>query len=636
MHRRLSRPGAGTLALVWMAWIASHPVAFAGSSTPLPPPRLDQIQVVGSHNSYHVAPHPAVLDLVRSRDSRTASTLAYTHAPLREQLSRLGMRQLELDLYADPEGGRFASPAGPRLAAVGHDASASLRFPGTKVLHVPDFDFLTRVATFREALDEIVAWSASQPAHAPVFVLIELKSDSAGPDFTPVIPWTAALLDSVEHEIRTVVPPGKLLLPDEVRGLHATLREAVRANGWPALASSRGKLVFLLDNTDATRDLLLAGNPRLENRVLFPSVDPDHPAAAWFKINDPIAEGGRIRSLVAQGFLVRTRADADLVPDPKRRAAAFASGAQLVSTDFPEPIPSLGDYAVAFPDRAVVRANPVSGTALPAAIDLEELALSGFGQVPVRELSLLRDRALSFHLRRELAAASRDYARLLTHEPARAPSPGERRSVLALAPTLLTHDREPFELRDVVALHHPEFPCIAYHLFWEDDIDFPEDNDPTDHEIVWVVYDPASGRGTRVITYFHSRLLEGPVTGSRPVVAIEWGKHGSLPLDGRGRPATPDTLQRHWRQLNTRGIRLPDHPLATNWPRRFEGDWDDYLRLRRAVRTESLLRRKGLIWAARWANATLDQYALPYNFAAKTEWPPKFDLPFPGAGTSSK
>ena len=54
--------------------------------------------------------------------------------------------------------------------------------------------------------------------------------------------------------------------------------------------------------------------------------------AAIFVINDPLAEGERIRHLVAQGYLVRTRADADTEEarrnDTWRRdAAAFASGA---------------------------------------------------------------------------------------------------------------------------------------------------------------------------------------------------------------------------------------------------------------------------------------------------------------------
>ena len=55
-------------------------------------------------------------------------------------------------------------------------------------------------------------------------------------------------------------------------------------------------------------------------------------------LNDPVADGDRIRELVAMGYLVRTRTDADTVEarsgDTTRREAAFASGAQLVSTDY--------------------------------------------------------------------------------------------------------------------------------------------------------------------------------------------------------------------------------------------------------------------------------------------------------------
>ena len=71
------------------------------------------------------------------------------------------------------------------------------------------------------------------------------------------------------------------------------------------------------------------------------------------KRNDPVRSFDEIRSLVAEGFLVRTRADAGTVEaranDGSRRDKALASGAQLVSTDFPEPDPRFGDYHVSLP-----------------------------------------------------------------------------------------------------------------------------------------------------------------------------------------------------------------------------------------------------------------------------------------------
>jgi hypothetical protein len=64
--------------------------------------------VLGSHNSYHQAPSSDVLEALGGL--ATAGPLQawqYTHAPLARQLDA-GVRALELDVYWDPEGGRFA------------------------------------------------------------------------------------------------------------------------------------------------------------------------------------------------------------------------------------------------------------------------------------------------------------------------------------------------------------------------------------------------------------------------------------------------------------------------------------------------------------------------------------------------
>jgi hypothetical protein len=69
----------------------------------------------------------------------------------------------------------------------------------------------------------------------------------------------------------------------------------------------------------------------------------------------------RIADLLAAGYIVRTRADDSGVEaranDPSRANAALASGAQLVSTDYPVPAPS--GYVVSAPGRPA-RCNPVN------------------------------------------------------------------------------------------------------------------------------------------------------------------------------------------------------------------------------------------------------------------------------------
>jgi hypothetical protein len=194
-------------------------------------PRLNQIQVIGTHNSYHLAPDPAVRALIAAAGRQRADALDYSHRPLAEQFSQLGIRQIELDLYADPEGKLFAEPAARQiLRGLGKDPGPDpdpdgrLRKPGMKVLHVPDVD---------------------------------------------------------------------------------------------------------------------------------------------------------------QGFLVRTRADADTAAarsgDVTQRDKALASGAQFVSTDYPEPDPKLSGYRVGFPGGVVARPNPVSGDAGWGVIDLES-GKKGSGQ----------------------------------------------------------------------------------------------------------------------------------------------------------------------------------------------------------------------------------------------------------------
>jgi hypothetical protein len=589
------------------------------------PLRLDQTQTLGTHNSYHVAPGPVMDALIRRRGAGLADSLAYSHRPLREQLEILGVRQLELDLFADPDGGRFARPRGPMLAVAsglgtvpGHDPGGELVRPGLKVLHVPDVDFVSRAMTFRGALEEIREWSAAHPEHFPVLVLVELKEESPGPEFTPVLPFDAALLAAVDAEIREVLPARQRFEPDQLRGGRPTLREAVQGRGWPPVGDLSGRILFALDNEGALRDRYVGGASNLAGRAMFVSVGPEHPAAAWMKLNDPQRDFDTIQARVREGFLVRTRADGDTrqarTGDGTQRDRALASGAQFVSTDYPEPNLSFSPYAVRLPGGVVARPNPLTGGAVSPETDVERAA----ALTPSMQ-NRLGERA---HGERRLAEASRHYAQTLALDPPAVASEAELDRARALAPELLLHAREPFALRDIAVVVHPERPWVGYHLFWEDDIDFPEDNDPCDHEVIWVEYDPATGRAVSVHTYFHGEVLSQALDGARARVGVEWGKHGSVPLDAAGRAsAATGPLRAHWERLNRAGRRLADHPLGRGWPVRFESGFEDYLRWDVRMDPASRVGQGRPVMRSRWPNAVLDQWILPYNFAAKISWP---------------
>jgi hypothetical protein len=347
-------------------WVADHCV------------HLNELQVLGSHNSYHIQPAPGLDAVLRLFSPETADSLEYTHLPLDEQFEFQGIRQIELDVFVDaPEGGLYAAPLGPVIVesfglppGPNFDPEGLMHEPGLKVLHVQEIDFRSTCLTFVRCLQVIQTWSAEHPGHLPILVLVEAKDDPIDdPGFGFVIPpeFDAAALDAVDAEIRSVFPPEQLLTPDDVRGNRPTLEKAVVKDGWPTLARARGRVLFALDNTDVKKARYVAGHPSLRGRVMFTSSPPGEPEAAFVKVNGPIGNLERIQELVAQGFIVRTRADADTFDarppvDTTRRDAALESGAQFVSTDYPdlETNPFGTDYFVEIPDGMPGRCNPIN------------------------------------------------------------------------------------------------------------------------------------------------------------------------------------------------------------------------------------------------------------------------------------
>jgi glycerophosphoryl diester phosphodiesterase len=255
--------------------------------------------------------------------------------------------------------------------------------------------------------------------------------------------------------------------------------------------------------------------------------------------------------------------------------------------------------------------------------------------------------ANAYHLQRRLDEASAQYLELLKLEPPTTPTAAQRAAILRFAPRVFQVSSDPFGLKDAAAVHHPTEPMIAYHFFWEDDIDFPEDNDPCDHELVWVRYDPATMKVVSFHTYFHDRILSSPDAiadaarnGQRPRVNVQWGKHGSLPYGWEKLSIRPDSgdIERNYleldkpvsladynmaayRKLHTEGRRLPDHPLGRNWPRRFEGEWSDFIAFNKAIDIRPILEKNEFMAVSRWNNAVINQRFLAYNFRPKTEWP---------------
>jgi hypothetical protein len=119
-----------------------------------------------------------------------------------------------------------------------------------------------------------------------------------------------------------------------------------------------------------------------------------------------------------------------------------------------------------------------------ALIALAAVVVVGAQSPPPQAAADHHQRGVDYHLQRRLDEAAREYSQVLALDPARAPGADERATILRFAPRVYTTPDEVFPLKDAAAILHPSERVIAYHLFWEDDIDFPDDNDPCDHEVV--------------------------------------------------------------------------------------------------------------------------------------------------------
>jgi hypothetical protein len=363
-----------TLAVAALACTAAPSLAAKRDRAAQRSLRMNEIQVIGTHNSYHrelTKPERAAHDAIYGGAPIYDGFLAYSHASLPNQLARQGARGLELDLFPDPAGGLYANPLLRQRLAVGPLTDPEWYRPGIKVLHTADLDYKSTCIRLVTCLELVRNWSRVNTRHVPLLVLLELKGTDpvAGANGGVVVPpWDGPALDALDAEIRTVFRPSELITPDDVRRRGLTLEGSIAERGWPALRWARGRVMFLMDNDPgAISAAYTAGRPSLQGRVLFTNSRPGRPDAAFVKRNDPAgANLAQIEGLVRRGYVVRTRSDEPLGTvtsgDQSRLLAALASGAQLVSTDFPEVGMSArydSDFVVALPEGGPARCNPV-------------------------------------------------------------------------------------------------------------------------------------------------------------------------------------------------------------------------------------------------------------------------------------
>ena len=298
--------------------------------------RLNHLQGLGTHNSYHLQPD---VDILPWR---------YSHLPLDEQLEEQGVRQFELDIFESEEG-------------------------LLEIYHVAFVDARSTCPDLTDCLMVMKRWSDRHQGHHPLLVLLETKR------YRGSAPET---IQKIEDILRSTWSRDRLITPRLVQREYPSIREGLEVHGWPTLGETRGKLMAVLHTGGVLRDAYLEAAGGTKDRLMFPdaygNLEADY--AAYHSMNNPIGAQTAIQGVVRAGHMVRTRADADgeesEALDYTKANAGLSSGAHFISTDFPYPATEV-EYGFIIPEGTPSRCNPISAPTNCTSSDIENASNLG-------------------------------------------------------------------------------------------------------------------------------------------------------------------------------------------------------------------------------------------------------------------
>ena len=303
--------------------------------------RLNEIRFLGTHNSYKAynpSAEKLMQRLIAPLHLADAREWSYGSEPLAEQFDR-GIRSIELDVMRERDGFRCA--------------------------HIPVVDYASVCPDFALALREIALWSGAHPGHLPITVLIEAKETllSGGMLFHRFSLDDALALDALVADALGA----RLCTPSEMLGEYEDFARLRAANGYPALAGLLGKIIVIYHYNDATSVAYAAHDPALRTQSMFPSIGQwayyedaeTDDSYACFLIDNWSDSPYMRENTQVKHMLVRTRADVFPWRDDEWEAQAMATGAFILTTDFP-PRGDPGDdpHVAAFAGGATVAKMP--------------------------------------------------------------------------------------------------------------------------------------------------------------------------------------------------------------------------------------------------------------------------------------
>ncbi len=280
--------------------------------------RLHEVQVKGTHNSYHLEP---LFPFDASHE--------YSHLPLDQQLGMQGVRAFELDVHRG--------------------------FSELEVYHIAAIDSDTTCDTFVDCVSVIEDWSTAHPEHMPIMVWIEVKDETGG---LPIDD-----MNEIDDDIRSVIDEAQLLTPDDIQGNAESVRAALEDDGWPYIDDLRGQVMFILLNTeDDHADEYTYGYDNLGGRAMFARSGGSQFDLPWSAVAKLGAGDPNVAEAHARHMLTATNVcGADESDDAcfEQFEQAKAAGIHMLKDDFPGPVDSR-DYWMDLADGTPARCNPLT------------------------------------------------------------------------------------------------------------------------------------------------------------------------------------------------------------------------------------------------------------------------------------
>lgn len=281
--------------------------------------RYDSLVYLATHNSYQtrsVSSYQRICNALSAfiPDLVPAGTGSLDQETLTDQLN-VGIRSFEFDVEA--------------AEIFGHT-----RF---FCMHSPVIDMTTNCNDFELALQEIALWSDYNPQHLPITIIIEPKVK-----FVPMVGmrfFSLQYANALDYVLRSCLGD-KLFTPADMLRDYPDFSAMRAADDWRLVGDMLGKVLVLFHYDWSEQGKIInaymAQDASFCTQAMFPlHVDGSLQNACFLAYNDPQTVLDMEQYLTENHFIVRTCVDEHPYYSASRRAQAFGSKAQILSTDYP-------------------------------------------------------------------------------------------------------------------------------------------------------------------------------------------------------------------------------------------------------------------------------------------------------------